>query len=348
MAAAGHRERAGRRRCRTVRTACSAQRHGTLSPTRPSLPSPCVGPPRTACWSSGRSRPPFALVRHPTCTHSRLLGPCFKTGRGQLSGSGTGRRPPAHPGRAGRGTEECGGGLGFQLHCPPSVFLAPAPVPTGESRTGPISRPGQTTAEVRGRKNTLPWSSLVHTPVGKHPWARGPGALQPGAERSKVARRRKHKDGVLPAHMARSRFRYFELSLQSPLHRSIILLVRYRFCVGIQPYKGYTSHSSYSPKELYSRVRQRAPAARRSSSSGRAPDGAVTLHRGPFQATFVCRHRRAGLPLRPTPCSAMGRRPPAQVQEQTWHRLRVGTHTCAAASLAVTRAIVVTFLSSAD
>lgn len=39
---------------------------------------------------------------------------------------------------------------------------------------------------------------------------------------------------------AHDSFRNFELSLQSPLHPSIALLVRYRSHTGIQPYQGYT------------------------------------------------------------------------------------------------------------
>jgi len=38
-----------------------------------------------------------------------------------------------------------------------------------------------------------------------------------------------------------ARFRYFELSLQSALHRSITLLVRYRFRASIEPCEGWTS-----------------------------------------------------------------------------------------------------------
>lgn len=45
------------------------------------------------------------------------------------------------------------------------------------------------------------------------------------------------------SHTACSHFRFFELSLQSPLHRSIALLVRYRSCAHIQPHEANTSYA---------------------------------------------------------------------------------------------------------
>lgn len=69
-------------------------------------------------------------------------------------------------------------------------------------------------------------------------------------ERVKVSRYRRYltfRD--TPAHAPHNRFRHFELSLQSSLHPSINLLLRYRSRAGIQPFKGHTLHIKLQSQE---------------------------------------------------------------------------------------------------
>jgi len=154
--------------------------------------------------------------------------------------------------------------------------------------------------------------------------------------------------GILLAHMAHNRFRNFELSLQSPLHHSIALLVHNRSCVHTPPCKGHTL-----PFKLQSQEGLLAGArgsAKRTAERARGlvlfhTHRAVTHSRAPFQAghspptvTLV--------PLCPTSCSAAaGSRPPRRSARRS---LTDGTRTCTAGSLAVTEAINVVFPSSAD
>lgn len=78
--------------------------------------------------------------------------------------------------------------------------------------------------------------------------------------------------------MAHHSFKDFELSFQSALHRSVILLVRYRTRVSIWSLRGNTRLSSCSTKKLYSAVHKRQ------AIGGKPQDGAVTQSRMAFQA----------------------------------------------------------------
>jgi len=149
--------------------------------------------------------------------------------------------------------------------------------------------------------------------------------------------------GSLPSHITSSRFRDCELSLQSSLHLSIALLVRYRSRAGIQPCVGYTTRFELQSQAVLLAGTQRV-------TLSRADDGAIftTSQRGchpPFQ--YHSRQLRAAVrshwaPPRPTPCTAADGSRPSQ------RPLRAGTRSCVAASLAVTGAIAVAFFSSTD
>lgn len=64
-----------------------------------------------------------------------------------------------------------------------------------------------------------------------------------------------------PAHSPHNRFRHFELSLQSSLHPSINLLLRYRSRAGIQPFKGHTLHIKLQSQEALLEGAQRLATA---------------------------------------------------------------------------------------
>lgn len=102
------------------------------------------------------------------------------------------------------------------------VALAAAPpcrAPTVPPQGGPADR--TTRDRSAGGKRTL----ADPTPQGGEP-----GQAAPTESNSTL--------GWSLAHIARTRFRYFELSLQSAFHRSITLLVRYRSCAGIRALRG--------------------------------------------------------------------------------------------------------------
>ena len=86
--------------------------------------------------------------------------------------------------------------------------------------------------------------------------------------------------GIIHPH-TRSSFRNFELSLQSPLHPSITLLVRYRSHTGIQPYQGHTwQFKLHSQRALLVHVPK-------SQGPTKLPYGAVTLYGRPFQVRLL-------------------------------------------------------------
>jgi len=115
-------------------------------------------------------------------------------------------------------------------HCPIRVWGAPALVRTGPHR-------GRLVATTAVPTRAAPRKAGHAGPPG--------GGRAPG-ERTRARRcfhppshgGRASTPGRPPTLVACSRFRYFELSLQSALHRSITLLVRYRSQPGICALRG--------------------------------------------------------------------------------------------------------------
>jgi len=154
--------------------------------------------------------------------------------------------------------------------------------------------------------------------------------------------------GIIHPH-AHDSFRDFELSLQSPLHPSITLLVHYRSHTGIQPYQGYTWQF-----ELQSQGALLVRHSKPMHPSGRPTivelqHGAVTLDSRSIPDTFASLGPDKHVGISECAHPASQREPdgpisPGDALPLGW----VSDIECRASSLAVTGAIAVAFSSCPD